>query len=181
MARPAVPHPVLETDRLRLRQFRPEDAEALHPAFCDAATMRWWNTPPHEKRIDTDRVVQRCIDCTPAYYRFWAVADRDTDLCIGLANYHDGHIRNRRASIGYLLVPGRQGQGLAREAVAAMIEHCTTVLKLHRLEAYIHPDNAASIGLATRLGFTAEGRLRDHLRVGEEWRDNLLLARIAAA
>jgi ribosomal-protein-alanine N-acetyltransferase len=67
MARPAVPHPVLATARLRLRQFRAEDADAMHGCFSDPVAMRFWNFPPFTKPIETERAVRNFIDCTPSY------------------------------------------------------------------------------------------------------------------
>jgi [ribosomal protein S5]-alanine N-acetyltransferase len=176
MAKQAGTHPVLVTPRLRLRQFRPDDAEAMHECFADPEAMRFWNTPVHTKRIETERAVQRFINCTPSYYRFWAVADAKTDRCLGLVNYHDGHVRNKRVSIGYIVNPANYRQGIATEAVAAMLRFCFDELRLHRLQAFIHPDNAPSRALVEKLGFRREGLLRDNLRVGDEWRDELLYA-----
>jgi ribosomal-protein-alanine N-acetyltransferase len=179
MAKPPAPHPVLTTRRLTLRQFRPDDADAMHECYADPEAMRFWDTEPHTKPIQTERAVRNSIDCTPAYYRVWAVADAATDRCLGMVNYHDGHIRSRRAAIGYIINPSRHRQGLATEAVTALIAHCFETLSLHRLEALIHPENAASQALVERLGFQREGLLRDHLRVGETWRDALIYARLA--
>ena len=47
---------------------------------------------------------------------------------------------------------------------------------LHRLQALIHPDNAASRGLVEKLGFRCEGLLGDNLRVDDVWRDDMLYA-----
>jgi ribosomal-protein-alanine N-acetyltransferase len=176
MARPPIPHPILETPRLRLRQFRAEDAEAMHAFFADPEAMRFWNHPAHTKRIETERAVRNFIDCTPSYYRFWAVADAGTDRCLGLVNYHDGHIRSRRVAIGYIIDPTQHRRGIATEAVSAMLDFCFGGLGLHRVQAFIHPGNVASRGLVEKLGFQCEGLLRDHLRVGEEWRNDLLYA-----
>jgi [ribosomal protein S5]-alanine N-acetyltransferase len=173
-------HPILVTPRLRLRQFRPEDTQAMHECFTDPEAMRFWNTPVHTKRIETERAVLRFIDCTPSYYRWWAVADIDSDRCLGLVNYHDGHIRSKRVAIGYIINPARQRQGVATEAVSAMLDYCFVELKLHRAQAFIHPDNAASRALAEKLGFRREGLLRDNLRVGDDWRDDVLYALLAS-
>ena len=54
MAKPPAPHPVLQTARLRLRQFRADDVDAMHECFSDADTMRFWNTPVHVRRIDSE-------------------------------------------------------------------------------------------------------------------------------
>jgi RimJ/RimL family protein N-acetyltransferase len=96
---------MLLTPRLRLRQFRVEDTDAMHECFADPAAMRFWKTSVHTERIETERVVRRCIDCTPSYYRVWAVADAETDRCLGMVNYHDGHIRNKRVAIGCIINP----------------------------------------------------------------------------
>ncbi|MGL4289690.1 MAG: GNAT family N-acetyltransferase [Phreatobacter sp.] len=179
MARQPVPHPLLSTRRLSLRQFRADDVDAMHECFASPEAMRFWNQPVYTKRLETERTVRNLIDCTPSYYRFWAVADAGTDRCLGLVNYHDGHIRSRRASIGYIIDPARQRQGIAFEAVSAMRDFCFGELGLHRLQAFIHPDNSASIGLAEKLGFRREGLLRDNLRVGEDWRDDLVYGLLA--
>ena len=176
MAKQPAPHPILMTPRLRLRQFREDDVDAMHACFTSAQAMRYWNTPLHTKRTGTERAVRRFIDCTPSYYRFWAVADKTTDLCLGLVNYHDGHIRNKRVAIGYMIEPAHSRQGLATEAVSAMIRFCFQDLGLHRLQAFIHPDNTPSLKLIEKLGFRREGLLRENLRVGDEWRDDLLYA-----
>jgi [ribosomal protein S5]-alanine N-acetyltransferase len=176
MAKQPVLHPILMTPRLRLRQFREDDVDAMHACFTNVQAMRYWNTPLHTKRIETERAVRRFIDCTPSYYRFWAVADKTTDQCLGPVNYHDGHIRNKRLAIGYMVDPAHCKQGIATEAVSAMIRFCFQDLGLHRLQAFVHPDNGPSLKLIEKLGFRREGLLRDNLRVSDEWRDDLLYA-----
>jgi ribosomal-protein-alanine N-acetyltransferase len=174
MAKGPKPHPILTTDRLVLRQFRVEDTDAMHEYFSNPDAMRYWHQPVHTKRIETERAVRNYIDCTPSYYRFWAVADAETDRCLGLVTYYDGHIRSKRVNIGYLIDPACQRQGIATEAVSAMLDFCFGELGLHRAQAFMHPDNAASIALVEKLGFCREGLLRDHLHTGDSWRDDVL-------
>ena len=179
MAKRPIPHPILTTPRLRLRQFRPDDDKAMHRCFSDPDAMRFWNHRVHTKHVETERAVRRFIDCTPSYYRFWAVAEAKTDHCIGMVNYHDGQMRSKRAAIGYIIDPARHRDGVATEAVSAMLDFCFGEFGLHRVQALIHPDNTASRKLAEKLGFRCEGQLRDHLRVGGEWRDDMLYALLA--
>ena len=124
MAKPPAPHPIFSTRRLRLRQFRAEDVDAMHLCFANPEAMRFWNQPVHMQRIQTERAVRNFIDCTPSYYRFWAVADAGTDRWLGLVNYHDGHIRSKRVAIGYIIDPARHRQGIATEAISAMLDFC---------------------------------------------------------
>jgi RimJ/RimL family protein N-acetyltransferase len=180
MAKQTEPHPVLLTTRLRLRQFRDDDVDAMHQSLANPESMQFWNTPPHTRRIDTERAVRRMVDCTPSYYRFWAVSDIATDCCIGMVNYHDGHVRNKRASIGYLIDPAQQRRGFATEAVSALLDHCFGTLGLRRIQAFIQPENTASRALAEKLGFFCEGLLRDNLRVAGQWRNEMLYALVGA-
>jgi ribosomal-protein-alanine N-acetyltransferase len=57
-----------------------------------------------------------------------------------------------------------------------MLDFCFGELGLHRVQAFIHPDNGASRRLVAKLGFQSEGLLRDNLRVGDVWRDDMLYA-----
>jgi [ribosomal protein S5]-alanine N-acetyltransferase len=177
MAKKPIPHPTLTTPRLRLRRFCAEDA--MHACFAAPEAMRFWNQPLHSKRIETERAVRNFIDCTPSYYRFWAVADARTDRCLGMVNYHDGHIRSKRVAIGYIIDPARQRPGIATEAVSAMLDFCFDQLGLHRVQAFIDPDNSGSRRLVEKLGFRCEGLLRDNLRVNDVWRNDMLYALLA--
>ena len=174
MPRVSVPHPVLATARLRLRAYRMDDVDAMHACYSDPAVMRFWNRPPHTRRSQTERAVRRSIGGRPARFRVWAVADAATDRCLGMVNYHNAVAAHRSADIGYLIDPSRQRQGLAREAVGALIAHCFEELGMHRLTAFIDPDNAASCRLAEGLGFVREGVMRETLFLGGVWRDDAI-------
>ena len=66
------------------------------------------------------------------------------------------------------------GKGYATEATKLMAAFGFDTLNLHRLQAACGPDSRASQRLLTRLGFTPEGRLRDHVFTNGAWRDSLL-------
>ena len=57
-----------------------------------------------------------------------------------------------------------QGQGVARECMAALIDHLLLEEGNRRLTAEIDSGNVASIRLAEKLGFRHEGTLRQHER-----------------
>ena len=174
-------HPTLATKRLRLRQFEPRDVEGLHACFGDADAMRYWNFPPCQTEEESARWLNILEKNTSPYeFLAWAVADKRSDRCIGMVNYHHREARNRRLEIGYILAPAQQRRGLMTEAMQALLTYCFEELAVHRVQALIHPDNAASIALATRLGFRCEGGpLRDYWRVGDGYMDVMLYALLA--
>ena len=66
------------------------------------------------------------------------------------------------AEIGYMLSEAYQSRGFGTRAVALLVDKLFGQTELHRIYAMIAPDNTASIRLVERLGFTCEGRMREH-------------------
>lgn len=64
------------------------------------------------------------------------------------------------ADIGFAVLPGFVGRGLAGEAATAVVGYAAGVLKLARLTAIVSPDNVPSIGLIEKLGMRFERRLK---------------------
>ncbi len=100
--------------------------------------------------------LQAYIDFVYAFYGFgmWAVCDRTTDRIIGRCGLNVIQIEDDVfVEIGYLIEKGQRRQGLASEAVRAVLDYADEELALDEIVACIDPDNRASIGLARRSGF----------------------------
>ena len=80
----------------------------------------------------------------------------------------------RRAEIGYGLAHAAWGHGYMGEALVALLDHGFAELDLNRVEADIDPANAASARSLERLGFRAEGYLRERWIVGGQVSDSRL-------
>jgi [ribosomal protein S5]-alanine N-acetyltransferase len=63
---------------------------------------------------------------------------------------------------------------IATAPVSAMRDFCFSELHLHRVQAFINPDNIASGKLVEKLGLRSEGLLRGNLHAGGAWRDEML-------
>ena len=89
---------------------------------------------------------------------------------INLSQIFLGGFRN--AYLGYYVGARYAHQGYMTEAIELMLRYAFEDLKLHRLEANIQPENAASIALVKRAGFVCEGYSRRYLKVCGRWRDH---------
>jgi ribosomal-protein-alanine N-acetyltransferase len=78
--------------------------------------------------------------------------------------------------VGYWVESGAAGGGVATAAVALAVDHAFGPVGLHRVEATVRPENAASLRVLAKLGFRDEGLLRRYLEVDGDWRDHRLLA-----
>ena len=82
----------------------------------------------------------------------------------------------RSAWIGYWVSSALTGGGVATGALALGLDHCFGAVKLHRVEATVRPENAASRAVLAKAGFREEGLLKRYLDVDGAWRDHLLVA-----
>ena len=80
------------------------------------------------------------------------------------------------AYVGYWVDALHAGRGIAPTAVALLVDHCFWTVGLHRVEANVRPENAASLRVVTKLGFVEEGLHRRFLYIDGAWRDHLTFA-----
>ncbi|RJE90329.1 GNAT family N-acetyltransferase [Paenibacillus sp. 1011MAR3C5] len=75
--------------------------------------------------------------------------------------------------LGYRLDGEEEGKGYMTEALQALIDYAFQELKLHRIEANIMPQNAASFRVVEKLGFCHEGLARKYLKINGKWEDHV--------
>jgi RimJ/RimL family protein N-acetyltransferase len=151
--------PVIETPRLRLRAFREEDLAPWAATMGDAEVVRYLGGHPFG-REDTWRRLLTAIGLWPVYgYGYWAVERKEEGDLIGQVGFSDFK-RDMQPSIeglpemGWIFSPHAHGKGYASEAVAAGLAWADEALKAPVIPAIIDPDNAPSIRVAERCGFT---------------------------
>lgn len=76
------------------------------------------------------------------------------------------------AHIGYWVDARIAGRGVMPTAVALAVDHCFFVLRLHRIEVNIRPENSASLRVVEKLGFREEGLRKGFLHISGAWRDH---------
>lgn len=87
-----------------------------------------------------------------------------------VANITYGSARN--ASIGYWIDKDHAGRGLMPTAVAMASDYCFEVLRLHRLEICLRPENGPSRRVVEKLGFRFEGMRERYIHIDGDWRDH---------
>jgi ribosomal-protein-alanine N-acetyltransferase len=153
--------PELMTQRLRLRQIRPDDAEAFFAIFSDEETMKYYGHPPHST-LDKTRAWIMQVGARYAQHEAirWGVTFADQDEIIGSCSFHHIAAHGQRVETGYDLNRKYWGQGVMTEAMSAVLTYGFGTLELHRIEAVIDIQNVRSKALLEKLGFTYEGNLR---------------------
>jgi ribosomal-protein-alanine N-acetyltransferase len=80
------------------------------------------------------------------------------------------------AYVGYWVDGALAGRGVLPTALAMLVDHCFGPVGLHRIEANIRPENAASRRAVEKLGFRDEGLHERYLFIDGAWRDHVCYA-----
>lgn len=145
----------IETERLILRPFQPEDGEGLYEYLSDAEVVRYEPyTPmsPEEAREEAGRRAKN--------NDFWAVCKKDGQL-IGNLYFSKGDFNTWE--LGYVFNRKYWGKGYASESVQALLDVAFREWDVRRVVAMCDPKNTASWRLMERLGMRREGELKQNV------------------
>jgi RimJ/RimL family protein N-acetyltransferase len=152
---PDDPFATIETERLRLRRFRADDAAAFAAYRADPDVARFQGWEAGYPLDAAERFVKEMAAARPGVPGGWfqiAIADRDTDDLLGDCVVHVLAADPTKAEVGYTMAPGHQGRGYATEAVRALVAHVFGTLDVTTVRAVTDARNTPSIRLAERLG-----------------------------
>jgi RimJ/RimL family protein N-acetyltransferase len=164
-------------DKVQLRAHEPEDADPL-PLYADTADERsGWMVMPPRSRVATKKQFEERAEKRPGPETLefhLAIARREDDLMVGDINVHHVDQMNGTFSYGIALLPEHKGQGYAAEAVLLVLRFMFDERRFQKCEAQVWDYNNASLSLHRKLGFVEEGRLRRHLFLAGQYRDEVL-------
>lgn len=155
-----LPWKIAETKRLLLREFAPEDWDALQEMLKEAENeseiikMSAWDRCP--AAFSEYEAFLAYLEHQYSFYEYgiWAVTERHSGVLIGAAGIWDMDISGA-AELGYWIRPAFQRKGYGREAVQAILRYGEEELShsIHSIYAKIRKGNLPSRKLAKRLGF----------------------------
>ncbi len=150
---------VVETRRLRLRRYSESDLETVAALLSDPITMQHW---PEPLTIEQARAwLVRAIEgyATPGCGRF--AVELIDGTYVGDAGILVSQIMGRAENdLGYIVAHAHWRLGYGLECARACFEY-SRGQGLRRIIANMAHDNAGSIRVAQRLGFTFETRFQN--------------------
>lgn len=144
---------VLETARLRLRQFALSDAAFVLELLNEPSWLRFIGDRGVRTLDDARAYIERGPRTMFARYGFslLVVERKDDGAALGMCGLIQRDSLDA-PDIGYAFLPRAWGHGYARESAAAVLAHGHATLGLPRILAITDPDNAASIKLLEDIG-----------------------------
>ncbi len=153
--------PVLQTERLRLRNLTLDDA----PFILKLVNTPAWLKYIGDRGIKTLQEAKNYILAGPIHnymtkgYGFQLVELKENQLPIGLCGLvKRDHLEHE--DLGFAFLPEFEGKGYAFEAATATVQYANFTLNINRLLAITTKDNFRSIQLLKRLNFEDSGEVK---------------------
>ncbi|WP_342535976.1 GNAT family protein [Sporosarcina sp. FSL K6-3508] len=155
--------PILETDRLILRQVTEEDAGSLLAYLSDPTVVKHMGFEPFLSIDDAINEISwyRSIFDEGSGIR-WGIALKEDDVIIGSCGFLNWIPKHYRSEIGFELSRSFWGKGIANEALEIVLAYGFKQMNLQRIEALIEPPNESSKRLVENHSFVREGLLRSY-------------------
>lgn len=154
-------YPELHTNRFDLTQIVADDRPDVFEGLSHPEVIRYYGVS-----YATLEATQAQMDWYEDLHatgtgRWWAIRPRGGRRLIGACGFNNWLQHHRRAELGFWLLPADWRTGVMSEALPVALEHGFSEMNLHRVEAFVETENAASRGMLRKMGFTHEGTMQD--------------------
>jgi len=151
--------PVLETERLRLRGWQPDDLALFTRMYADPSVVRFLG---EGKTMDAGQTWRSCAALIGHWalrgYGQWIAEEKATGMAMGrIGLYHP--VDWPGLEVGWTLAPEHWGKGYATEGAHAALGYAFEVVRADTVISLIRPDNLPSIRVAEKLGGGLDRRI----------------------
>jgi len=164
---------------ISIRLVRPRDARVLqHELLSNRSWLQPWEaTSPDgfvsmDMRIGIRRLLQQYRDGNGVPF----VMEYNGEIAGQLNVWGIARGSLATATIGYWVSERFAGLDITPTSVAIATDACFSILRLHRMEICIRPENRASLRVVEKLGFRYEGLRRRYIHIDGDWRDHYAFA-----
>lgn len=165
----------ITTDRMILRKFELSDASDVLKNWASKPEIQHMYSEPVYNTVEA--VTELLKKYTSNYgnnnYYRWAIADKESNICIGQIAFYYVDTNNHFAEIEYCIASEYQNKGLMTEAVKALINFGFEKIGLHRIQISAKEMNAPSKRVIEKCGFVYEGTFRDYFFMDGQYVDRL--------
>lgn len=168
----------LETERLRLCVLRKSEAprvtdyfkknRAFHKKFAQTHTDDYFTVSMQKKYLAYDYNSFLEGSLVPLW-----ICLKETGEIIGRVSFFNFAFGGMMScACGYHLDQDQTGKGYMTEALKGAMAFVFDEYKMHRIEAFILPENEPSLNLVKRVGFHYEGKRISYMHINGRYRDH---------
>ena len=171
------PFPVIQTDRLTLRQLRQTDASDVLALRSDDEVMKYIGRPRAKSMEDALQLINQINDRISKNESInWAITLKGVEKVIGIIGYVNIKKEHFRAEVGYLLETDCHRKGIMQESLYAVLDFGFKAMMLHSIEAITDPNNGASQSLLKKNKFIQEAFFKEDFYFEEKFLDSAIFS-----
>ena len=171
--------PILETDRLILREILPEDAKAIYAIFSNEEVTKYYGLKTFEQLKQAEDLIAAFASNFQNNRGIrWGIERKGIQGLIGTIGFNLWSPAHKKAEIGYDIHPDYWRAGYASEAVGEIVDYGFQEMELTRIGAIVFLENEGSNQLLLKQGFEKEGILKKYLYQNDKAFDVNVFAKI---
>ena len=168
----------LDTDNLRLAVLRKSEAARVTEYLLDNRDFHKQFSQTHTDDYFTVTTQKKYLafDCNSflegSLVPLW-ISLKDDNKIIGRVSFFNfAYGGMMSCACGYHLDKDHTGKGYMTEALKSAMAFVFDEYKMHRIEAFIVPENEPSLNLVKRVGFHYEGKRNSYMHINGRYRDH---------
>lgn len=141
---------IIETKRLILREFIPEDASDFYHLNQDSEVMRYTGDEPFASIAKAKLFIENYREYKAHGCGRWAVISKSDKAFLGwcgLKQHKAGYV-----DLGFRFFKRHWGNGYATESAQACVEYGFNTLLLKEIVGRVAPENSASVKVLEKIG-----------------------------
>lgn len=149
--------PTIKTNRLLLREITDFDHENIFNGLSNPNVIQHYGVS-----FDSlDAAKEQMIWFADKKQMWWAICSLDNQTFYGAGGLNDINYKERKAEIGFWLLPKFWGKGIMKEALPLIAEYGFIQLKLSRIEGFVETENSNCKKVMSKLDFKHEMTMKD--------------------
>jgi ribosomal-protein-alanine N-acetyltransferase len=174
------PFPVIQTDRLILRELEDGDVNEIFILRSDPRVIKYIDRAPAKSLEEASQFINNIKEAQGRNNSIcWAIALKDDPRLIGTVAIWRIDSDHHRGEIGYTLLADYHGRGIMQEALTPVLHYGFHTIRLHSMEANVNPNNTASIKLLERNNFTREAYFKENYYFDGKYLDSVIYSLIS--
>lgn len=153
--------PVLESERVVLRQFVASDLEVVFKGLSHPDIIKYYGISYDSLEATKEQMNWFSDLENNETGIWWAVCSKVDGKFLGAGGLNDLSVENKKAEIGFWLLPENWGKGYMTETMPLILNHAFNTIGLHRIEGFVETKNINCKKALAKLKFNLEGTMRD--------------------
>ena len=169
---------MLKSKKIKLRAVEPEDLDLMYLIENDTELWRLGQTTVPFSHYALKQYIAETTNDFFHDRQLRLVIETADGTSVGFVDLQNYEPLHHRAEVGIVVVPEKQRQGLATEALRLLAGYVSVHLGIHQLYALVPEGNEASMALFKKCGYKKTATLQDWLNSPKGWQSVVVFQKI---